>query len=114
MPIGRVADWEPETRRPQAEADERKQAMPVLSKFYGIVIRMLFSRGLPARFHAFYEGHELVVEVFPLRIVGGEAPQRVANLVLRWAHAHQRELIDAWQRCRAAQRPLPIAPWNAI
>lgn len=83
--------------------------MPVLAKFYGIVIRMLFSKSLPARFHAFYGGEEVVVEIFPLRIVGGSVPPPVAARVLEWGRMHRRELLEAWQRCRVAQRPLPIA-----
>lgn len=86
--------------------------MPVLSKFYGIVIRMLCVRGLPARFHAIYEDEEIVVEIFPLRIVAGSAPTRVAELVLFWARTHQRELLDAWKSCRLSRPPLPIAPLN--
>jgi hypothetical protein len=84
--------------------------MPVLSKFYGIVIRMLFSRELPARFHAFYQGGEAVVQIFPLRIVAGSLPPAATDRILAWAAAHRAELLADWHRCRLAQRPLPIAP----
>lgn len=84
--------------------------MPVLSKFYGIVIRMLCVRELNARFHALYGDHELIVEITPLRVVAGEAPARVQHLVLEWARNHQTELLEAWHRCRVAQQPQPIAP----
>jgi len=84
--------------------------MPVLARFYGIVIRMLCVRHLPARFSAIYENAELVVEVSSLRIVGGTAPTRVAELVLEWARVHQRELVEAWNRIRRAEPPPPIAP----
>jgi hypothetical protein len=84
--------------------------MPVLSKFYGIVIRMLTARALTPRFHAIYGGAEPVVEIPTLRIVTGAAPERVVELVLEWAAQHQRELQDAWNRSRHAL-PLPqIAP----
>ncbi len=83
--------------------------MPVLAKFYGVVILMLFSKSLPARFHAIYRGEEVVVEVFPLRIVDGSVPPPVADRILEWGRLHRRELLAAWQRCRLAQRPLPIA-----
>ena len=73
--------------------------MPVLSKFYGIVIRMLRAQGFAARFHAIYENTELVVGVRPLRIIQGDAPRRVRELVLEWAAQHQQELLIAWNRC---------------
>jgi hypothetical protein len=84
--------------------------MPVLSKFYGIVIRMVFVRTFAAHFHAIYGQSELVVGITPLRIIQGEAPGRVRDMVLEWAEAHQPELLDAWNRCGAAIPPCPIQP----
>jgi hypothetical protein len=84
--------------------------MPVISKFYGIVIRMFLSNAMDARFHAIYNDSELVVRVWPLGVVQGDAPGRVRDLVLEWAAAHQQELLAAWNRCRAGQPPLRIAP----
>jgi len=84
--------------------------MPVLSKFYGIVIRMVFTRSFAAHFHAIYGASELIVSLSPLRVVQGDAPARVCDLVLEWAAQHQRELHDAWNRCGSDIPPLPIAP----
>ncbi len=84
--------------------------MPVLSKFYGIVIRMIFIQPFAAHFHAIYGQWELVVGIAPLRVVQGDAPSRVRQMVLEWASDHQRELMDAWNRCSCARPPLPIAP----
>ena len=84
--------------------------MPVISKFYGIVIRMLFVRQFVAHFHAIYENCELVVGVAPLRIIQGDAPARVRAMVLEWASQHQEELLQAWHRLSAAQQPKPIEP----
>lgn len=84
--------------------------MPVLSKFYGIVIRMLCVRSLGARFHAIYGQSEMIVQISPLRIVDGDAPPRVQQLVLEWARQHQRELLEAWHRLSLAETPRPIAP----
>ena len=84
--------------------------MPVLSKFYGIVIRMVGARPFSARFHALYGESELVVDIATLRVVGGEAPSRVRELVLEWAAQHQAELLSAWNRCLRALPPMNIAP----
>ena len=84
--------------------------MPVISKFYGIVIRMLFLRSFVAHFHAIYDNCELVVGIAPLRIIQGDAPSRVRAMVLEWAAQHQDELLQAWSRLSAAQQPRPIAP----
>ncbi len=84
--------------------------MPVISKFYGIVIRMLVIRPFVAHFHAIYGNTELVVAVNPVRIIQGDAPRRVRDMVLEWAVQHQRELLEAWNRLSAAQQPKPIEP----
>jgi hypothetical protein len=87
-----------------------EEYMPVLSKFYGIVIRMFFASPLVEHFHAIYRDHELVVGLSPLRILDGDAPRRVKTMVLEWAAQHREELLDAWNSCRVAIPPLPIQP----
>lgn len=84
--------------------------MPVISKFYGVVVRMLFAPVLGAHFHAIYGEHELVIAIRPLTVIQGEAPERVRELVLEWARRHQSELQAAWRRCANGLRPQPIAP----
>jgi hypothetical protein len=84
--------------------------MPVISKFYGIVIRMLIIRSFKAQFQAIYGDTELVVAVNPVRIIQGDAPRRVREMVLEWATQHQPELLEAWTRLSIAQQPVPIAP----
>lgn len=84
--------------------------MPVLAKFYGIVIRMFRVRGMPARFHAIYHDSELVVEIAPLRVVQGDVPAPITQLVLVWARMHQGELLAAWRALLHSHKPAAIAP----
>jgi hypothetical protein len=84
--------------------------MPVLSKFYGIVIRILRARAFEPRFYAIYNNSEIVVNIWPLSVVQGDAPHRVRAMVLEWASQHQQELLAAWNRCQFGEVPQPIAP----
>jgi hypothetical protein len=84
--------------------------MPTISKFYGIVIRMMRLRGFGARFHAIYENSELIVNLWPLKIVSGEAPARVKEMVLEWATQHQQELLMAWNKIQTGEPPFAIEP----
>jgi hypothetical protein len=88
----------------------RTADMPVISKFYGIVIRMLFIQPFVAHFHAFYGDCELVVGISPLKVLQGDAPRRVRSMVIEWALHHQRELLDDWSRLGRAQGAQPIEP----
>jgi len=84
--------------------------MPVISKFYGVVVRMLFAPLLGARFHAMYGDQELVISIRPLAVIQGDAPDGVCRLVMEWARRHQNELQAAWSACARGLRPRAIAP----
>ena len=84
--------------------------MPVISKFYGILIGMYFEDHAPPHFHAVYGGMELQVGISPIKILEGNAPKRVQSMVLEWAALHQPELLADWERCQNSQSPLPIEP----
>ncbi len=88
----------------------RTDDMPVISKFYGIVIRMFLIRPFAAHFHAIYGDSELIVGINPLKILQGDAPRRVRAMVLEWAQQHQAELQEAWRRLGTAQGAQPIQP----
>src|SRR6188472_1318079 len=71
-----------EDLNPAGRCSNEMIVMPVLCKFYGIVIRMLCVRELGARFHAIYEQSELVVQIKPLLGQGareGVDPQRYST-----------------------------------
>ncbi|MBA3968877.1 MAG: DUF4160 domain-containing protein [Gemmatimonadetes bacterium] len=84
--------------------------MPLITEFYGILIRMFYNDHAPPHFHAVYGEHELVVGISPIRILDGQAPNRVRSMVLEWSALHQTELLDDWERCRRAEPLLPIPP----
>lgn len=63
---------------------KKRTTMPVLAKFYGIVIRMLYDRTFGTHYHAFYGDCELVIGLNPLRVIQGEAPSWVRECALDW------------------------------
>ncbi|KAF0245440.1 MAG: hypothetical protein FD180_1663 [Planctomycetota bacterium] len=83
--------------------------MPLISTFYGILIRMFYNDHAPPHFHAVYGEFEIRVEIQPPRIMTGEAPLRVQAMVLEWATLHQVELLADWELARQA-RPLDKIP----
>ncbi|MCP4295141.1 MAG: DUF4160 domain-containing protein [Proteobacteria bacterium] len=84
--------------------------MPILSRFYGIIIRMFFDEHAPPHFHAEYGEYELVVSIKQIHIMKGKAPKRVESMVIEWAALHQNELIADWELCQAQKKPQPIEP----
>jgi hypothetical protein len=119
------ADWAPETlyRRVLAAkgVDQRTiddasgvrrediARMPEISRFFGIVIRMLANEHAPPHFHAVYGDYEVTVTIDE-GVVTGRFPGRPLRLVLEWRDLHQAELAANRQRLRAGQPPHPIPP----
>ncbi|HTL88342.1 MAG TPA: DUF4160 domain-containing protein [Leptolyngbya sp.] len=84
--------------------------MPVISEFYGILIRMFYNDHAPPHFHAIYGEFEIIVRISPTEVLDGKAPNRVRAMVLEWAELHQTELLENWQHCRQAEATTKIEP----
>jgi Domain of unknown function (DUF4160) len=69
--------------------------MPVLAKYYGIVIRMLINHTFGTHFHVFFGDSEIVIGLNPLRVIQGEAPRWVREWALEWVEHYQSELRSA-------------------
>ena len=79
--------------------------MPIISAFYGIVIRMFYEEHEPAHFHAEHAGQQAKVD-FDGLIIGGEIRSRKARERIRvWARQHRGELEANWEKMKDG-RPL--------
>jgi hypothetical protein len=85
-------------------------AMPEISRFFGIVIRMFYNDHTPAHFHATYGEREALIEIETLGVYRGGLPRRAMALVLEWALLHRQELRRDWELARSGQPPEPVAP----
>ena len=71
--------------------------MPVIARFYGILIKMYFrEHGVP-HFHAIYGEFNGVFEVTTLEMIEGDLPQRAQRLVCDWAEQYKDELQRMWE-----------------
>ena len=84
--------------------------MPTISFFYGIMIKMFFDDHAPPHFHAEYGENELIVGITPIKVLHGDAHQRMKSMVLEWAALHQEELFENWGLCKTLRTPKSIAP----
>lgn len=81
--------------------------MPVVARFYGIVIKMYFSQsehGVP-HFHAVYGEFNAVYRIDPVSLMEGDLPPRAQRLVAEWAALHQAELLRIWNTREFTQLP---------
>ena len=75
--------------------------MPIISLFFGIVIRMYFDDHPPPHFHASYQGFEAFVRIEDGEVIHGSMPKKAARIVRQWALDHKAELMANWQRSEA-------------
>jgi hypothetical protein len=84
--------------------------MPIISTFFGIVIRMFYKEHEPAHFHAEYQGQQAKCN-FEGQIIAGYIRSGTARaLIQRWAVSHRAELEANWRKMNAGQPLDRIAP----
>lgn len=83
--------------------------MPVISRFLGIAIAILYRDYNPPHFDAVYGEFEITVAVRDGQ-VSGEFPGRARVLVLEFLTLHRDELLTDWDRARVGEPLVPIPP----
>ncbi len=73
--------------------------MPVLSRFYGIIIRMYFqqSEHNPPHFHAIYGEDMAAICIKDGKILEGHLPKKALEMVLEWNEINKSKLLEMWE-----------------
>lgn len=81
--------------------------MPVIARFYGMVVKMYFrqSEHNPPHFHVIYGEYVGVFEIATLAMMEGDLPSKAQALVKEWASNHQSALLNIWTTQQFVQLP---------
>lgn len=73
--------------------------MPVLSRFYGIIIRMYFLQDEhnPPHIHAIYNEDVAAIDFMTGAVIDGYLPNKALALVREWIDLHKDELMEIWE-----------------
>ncbi len=73
--------------------------MPVISRFYGIIIRMYFlqSEHNPPHIHAIYNDDVAAIDFMTGKVLEGHLPAKAMNMVQEWIAIHRNELKTIWE-----------------
>lgn len=73
--------------------------MPIISQFYGIIIRMYFlqSEHNPPHIHTIYGEFVAVISITDSKILFGTLPTKAYNLVKEWLTMYREELLNMWE-----------------
>jgi hypothetical protein len=72
--------------------------MPVISRFYGLVIKIYFQQAEhnPPHFHAMYGEYMGAIDIRTLEMLEGDLPAKALSIVREWAKQHQDALLKIW------------------
>jgi len=68
--------------------------VPIISAFFGIIIRMFFDDHEPGHFHAEYQGQHATFDFSGRLLVGSIRSATARKLIREWARGHQSELEE--------------------
>ena len=73
--------------------------MPVLSKFYGITIRMYFlqKEHNPPHIHAIYGDDMAAITISDGKVLEGGLPNKALEMVREWISLQKEELLTIWE-----------------
>jgi len=84
--------------------------MPIISTFFGIVVRMFYEDHPPPHFHAEYQGQQGKFAFDGTLIVGSIRSRTALRLIREWAELHRAELEANWAKAMAKEQLDRIAP----
>ena len=84
--------------------------MPVIARFYGMVIKMYFqqSEHNPPHFHCIYGEYMSAIDIRTLEVLEGDLPSKALSMAKEWASQNQDSLLEIWNTQEFIQLP-PLA-----
>lgn len=81
--------------------------MPVLSRFYGIIIRMYFlqSEHNPPHIHAIYNDDVAAIDFMTGKVLEGHLPGKALTMVQEWIELNREALKTIWETQEFRQLP---------
>ncbi len=83
--------------------------MPIISRFYGIIIYMFWRDHSPSHFHAKYGDDEITIEI-DTGIITSKISKRVINIVQERRKLYKDELMNDWGRAEQKKALFAIKP----
>ena len=84
--------------------------MPIISTFFGIVIRMFYREHEPIHFHAEHQGQQASFKLDGELLAGEIRSGTALRLIREWASQHRAEIESNWARMKAGEQLEKIEP----
>lgn len=84
--------------------------MPIISTFFGIVVRVFHEDHEPPHVHVQYGEYKAVVQIATGRVLAGRLPPRVKRILLEWLRLRRVEVMRTWIIARDQRIPPRVRP----
>lgn len=86
---------------------ERKNKMPVIARFYGLIIKMFLvgSEHNPPHIHVLYNEYNAAYDIRTQQLMEGDLPTRADAMVKEWMASYKDELMEMWNTQKFKQLP---------
>ena len=73
--------------------------MPVIARFYGLVIKIYFlgKEHNPPHFHVIYGEYTGALDIQTLDVLDGDLPPKAVGMAREWAALHREDLLQIWE-----------------
>lgn len=82
--------------------------MPIISIFFGIVIKIHNGDHNPPHFHATYGEFEVIIEIKSGKVLNGFLPSKALSLVQEWRKKHTKDILSSWDQAIVFKTPKKI------
>lgn len=81
--------------------------MPLISNFYGIMIKMYFqqSEHNPPHIHVIYGEYIGIIDIVNISIIEGDLPNKALEITKEWVKLYQKELLEIWNTQKFKKLP---------
>lgn len=83
--------------------------MPIISRFFGILIYIYWREHEPAHFHAKYGSDDIIVEIETGKVTG-KISKRALSMIQEWRKIHKEELMNDWELAKQKKSLAKIEP----
>ena len=72
--------------------------MPVIARFYGIIIKIFYRQAEhnPPHLHALYGEYVGVIDIQTQKMIEGDLPPKALSMVQEWTKNHEKSLMEIW------------------
>ena len=81
--------------------------MPIIARFYGLVIKMYFrqSEHNPPHIHVLYGDYNGIIDINTCEMIEGDLPKRALKMAQEWTQQQQQSLLSIWETQQFTQLP---------